>query len=201
MKGRYFVIGIGLLLAVPVSSAEADPNKQERRLRCTDSLTASFGVETYIDTNGDGLSANFNQGIVNCDSVRFFAQEEGEYKQPIPGDGDPCPVGTGEYHIQQGLAVLIEEKSGDQLFLQYKTDKADEAISCIAADLTLTYKSHGTITGGTGQFTGASGFFDSEGSGKYLVVGAKEVATGVFIPGGFGRLGGPSTITLEIPKK
>jgi hypothetical protein len=62
---------------------------------------------------------------------------------------------------------------------------------CLNPDLTFSFTEHGTWAGGTGQFTEASGSFDAQGTGKFLVTGRKA---GVF--GGFGQFINTLTGTL-----
>jgi hypothetical protein len=88
--------------------------------------------------------------------------------------------------------VLSAEKTADQLFV---ANGAGEGTLCLYPDLTFTFTEHGTIAGGTGQYAEASGSFDGQATGKYLVFGFKE---DVF--GGFGQYTETVTGTLNISK-
>lgn len=180
-------LGIVLLLASTGNSGEV----KTKQLRCSFSATFVSGVETHLDTNGDGRSASVHQGLENCSTGRFFFHEAAEFQNPIAAV--TCPAGTLEFRLQQKQGVRTEEKSGDQLF--YEVASNAETLCLNPADFSFSFTAQGTITGGTGQFTNASGSFESRATGTYRVTGEKE---GVF--GGFGQFSGTSTGTLVIPK-
>lgn len=180
-------IGMVLLLASVGNSAEV----KIKQISCTFAATFVSGVENHLDTNGDGRSASTHQGIVNCNIGRFFFQEAFEFQNPLSAPVT-CPAGTTEFDLVQAQVVLIAEKTSDQLFFE---DAAGEVTFCLNPDLTFSFTEHGTFAGGTGQFTGASGSIDGQGTGKYLVSGSKE---GVF--GGFGQFTETVTGTLNVPK-
>ncbi len=189
MNIRHFTLGLGILLLLAgVSNSDETKTKH---LRCTFAATFVSGVETHLDTNGDGRSASAHQGIVNCNIGRFFFQEAFEFQNPLSAPVT-CPAGTTEFDLEQAQVVLIAEKTGDQLFLE---DAAGGGALCLNPDLTFSFTERGTIARGTGEFVGASGSIDGRGTGKYLVSGSKE---GVF--GGFGQFTETVTGTLNIPK-
>ena len=190
MNLRHLTLGIGmvLLLASAGNSAEV----KTKHVRCTIAATFVSGVETHLDTNGDGRSASVHQGLTNCNLGRFFFHEAAEFQAPLPTPVT-CPAGTLEFRMQQEQGVRTEERSGDQLFYEVASN---EGTFCFKlSDFTFSFTAQGTITGGTGQFTGASGSFELQTTGKYLVTGEKE---GVFA--GFGQFNGTTTETLVIPK-
>ena len=115
-----------------------------------------------------------------------------EYQAPLPAPV-ACPAGTLEFPIQQRHGVVTEEQTGDQLF--YKIAPNDGRLCLQLSDLTFRVTVQGTITGGTGQFTSATGSLRTRATGRYLVFGAKA---GVF--GGFGQFRGRSTGTLIFPE-
>jgi hypothetical protein len=188
---RSFIIGVALvLLAGTGVSAESKPKTQH--VSCTFSATFNEGTETHIDTNGDNISASLLQGIANCNTGRLFFREEYEFNAALPAPVT-CPAGREEFHLQQDHGVDTEEKTSDQLFYEFGPNGA---ISCVnPADGTFTFTSHGTYTGGTGQFVGATGSFDTHGTGKFLVVGSQDG-----VSGDFGQLSGTLTGTLTLPK-
>src|SRR5215510_4277958 len=119
MEKRSFIMGIALVLMVAGAIGAAGSDTRTQHLQCKASGTFADGVETHIDTNGDGASASLDQGLENCHIGRFFFQEEGE---SIPrAVTSACPQGTDEEvyidatHGQQRV-VEIDEKTGDQLF-------------------------------------------------------------------------------------
>ena len=192
MKAHRLIIGLGIVLLWAGTGHSAET--KTKHVSCTVSATFTSGVETHIDTNDDGRSAGLpHQGVLNCNIGRFFFQELAEFQAPVVPPTPNCPAGTArEVPLQQLHGVAIEEKTGDQLFFEAATDAGT---FCPNPDLTFSFTFHGTFAGGTGQFTGASGSFDEQDTGKYLVFGFKE---GIF--GGFGQFTGTSTGTLSLPK-
>jgi hypothetical protein len=179
-----------VLLLVGVSNGDETRTKH---LSCTFAATFVSGVETHINTNPnvDTRSASVHQGIVNCNIGRFLFQEEFEFLDPLPAPVT-CPIGTTEFKLLQAQVVLTAEKTSDQLFF---ADAAGEVTFCLNPDLTFSFTEHGTFAGGTGEFAGASGSIDGQGTGKYLVSGSKD---NIF--GGFGQFTETVTGTLTIPK-
>jgi len=176
MKTRHFSMGFALvLLLAGVSNSDESKTKH---LSCTFGGTFTDGVETHIDTNGDAISANLHQGLQDCNIGRFFLHSENEFQAALPAPVT-CPAGTEEFDLVQAHGVLTSEKTSDQLFYE---DAAGGFKFCLNPDLTFSFTEHGIWAGGTGQFTGASGSFDAQGAGKFLVTGMKA---GVF--GGFGQ--------------
>jgi hypothetical protein len=175
-----FTIGIALVLLFAGASNGDDSkfkhledDNRTKHLRCTFSATFVSGVENHLDTNGDGRSASVHQGFANCNIGRFLFQEEFEFLDPLSSPA-ACPAGTTEFDLLQARVVLTSEETADQLFFE---DAAGGETFCLNPDLTFSFTEHGTFAGGTGQFTGASGSIDGQGTGKYLVSGSKE---GVF---------------------
>jgi hypothetical protein len=192
MEKRSFIMGSALVLLL-AGTVGGDDEGKTKDISCTFSGTFADGVETHIDTNDDNISAGLDQGLENCNIGRFFFQEVAEYQAPVPPTAK-CPAGTTEeFHLQQDHIVVTEEKTGDQIFAEVATN--DATLCFKESDLTFSITAHGTNTGGTGQFAGASGTFDAQSTGKYLVFGFKN---GVF--GGFGQFSGTSTGTLILPK-
>jgi hypothetical protein len=189
MKTRHFTIGIALVLLL--AGAGNSDEVKTKHVRCTGSGTFADGVETRIDTNGDDLSAGLSQGLDNCNIGRFFWQEVDEYQAPLPAPVT-CPVGTDEFHVQQGHGITTEEKTGDQLFYEYAPNTVT---LCLYPDLRFSVTFKGTYTGGTGQFANASGVYEGQATGQYLVFGEKG---GVF--GGFGQFNGTYSGTLTLPE-
>ena len=190
MNIRHLTLGIGVvLLLAGVSNSDEIKTKH---LSCTFAATFVSGVETHLDTNGDMISASVHQGLVNCNIGRFLFQEEFEFQACQGACPVTCPAGTTEFDLVQAQGVLTAEKTSEQLFFE---DAAGASTFCLNPDLTFSFTEHATFAGGTGQFTGASGSFDGQGPGKYLVFGSKE---GVF--GGFGQFTETVTGTLNIPR-
>jgi hypothetical protein len=171
------------------------------KFHCTTSGTFADGVETNIDTSGDGASATLDQGISNCTPTgRSFFQEESEWiPQAAP---TTCPRGSLEFHIDeptigqtigQNRTVTTDEKTGDQLFSRITSGTLCIDFSTFPAPTSAS--THHEIIGGTGKLTGATGTYDSQTTGSYLMIGFKN---GVF--GGFGQFTGTSDGTVTVPK-
>lgn len=193
MRTRYFTLGIALLMITGVGGAA---NAKTLHTHCTGSGTVADGVETNLDTNGDGVSATLDQGIQNCNTGRSFFQEENEFiHQPTV---TTCPAGTtDEYHIDstqgQNRGVSTDEKTGDQVFA-----KATSATLCVNASTgTFTTSVQFEIFGGTGKAAGATGTGESHASGSILAAGCKGGCPGPF--GDFGQFTFTSDGTVNLP--
>jgi len=173
------------------AGASNGDNSKTEHLSCTFSATFVSGVENHLDTNDDERSASVHQGLVNCNIGRFLLHEELEFLDPLTAPVS-CPTGTTEFDLLQGRVVLTSEKTADQLFFE---DASRGETFCLNPDLTFSFTEHGTLAGGTGEFTDASGSIDGQGTGKYLITGSKD---GVF--GGFGQFSETATGTLNIQK-
>jgi hypothetical protein len=185
---RYFTFGIALsLLTSVVGAADA----KTLYVHCTGSGTYADGVETHIDTNGDGMSAILNQGIENCGLGKFFFQEEVEWvPQPTV---TTCPAGmTNEWHIDpaggQNRRVAIDENTGDQLFGKYTS--ATLCLNLSAFPFPWTISGQSEFIGGTGKYTDAIGTKAIHFAGRWLIYGSKDGAGG-----GFGQF--PSLLTVR----
>ena len=189
MHIRHLTFGLTLLVITSfVGSAAA----KTRPYKCTGSGTFADGVETHINTDGDKVSAGLDQGLQNCNIGRLFFQEEAEYAGPFAPT--TCPQGTTEFRLVQQHGVNIDEKTSDQLF---EASDADAITLCVNPDGTFSVTGHTTFTGGTGHFTGASGAFDFQSTGKYLAFGFNGTPS-VF--GGFGQAIFTSVGTITLPK-
>lgn len=186
MNIRHLTLGLGIVLLAGVSTSAEMKTKE---VRCTFAATFVAGVDNHLDANGDGRSAGVHQGLVQCNLGRFLFHEVFEFQGPLPVPVS-CPASTQEFGFVQARRVLTAEKTADQLFVE---DGASGVVLCLYPDLTFT--EHGTFAGGTRQFTGASGSFDGQATGKYVVFGMKE---DVF--GGLGQYTDTVTGTLAIPK-
>lgn len=187
MKSCFIIVSLAFswLLAGTVGGDDF----KTQRVRCTGSGTFVDGVDTHIDANNDGTPASLNQGLENCNSGRFFFQFEDEYVGPFAPT--TCPPGTLEFNLVQAHTVLTDQKTSDQLFSE---DAAGGVTFCQHPDGTFSFTEHGTFNGGTGQFTGARGTFDSQGTGKYLISGFKDT-----IFAGFAQFTFTQSWTLILP--
>jgi hypothetical protein len=197
MNVRYLTVGIGIALIWVGAgySAESESKKSKtQKVVCSFSATFADGVESHIDTNDDGVSAILDQAISNCNTGRFFITGAAEYQRPLFAP-EICPADNFglELHLQQARGVGTEERTGDQLFVEYGTNGL---ILCVGSNGTITSTGRGTYAGGTGQFEGASGSFEVRATGKYLVTGEKDGITA-----GFGQYTGTSEGELTTIRK
>ena len=190
MRTRHFTLGIAfLLLTGAVVAAEA----KTLRTHCKGGGTFTDGVETNIDTNGDGASARVDQGADVCNIGSFVFQEETEWiPRPVTS---ACPAGTtDEFYIDathgQHSGVGTNEETGDQLF-----GKNTSATLCLNSSTgTFTISGQSVTIGGTGKYASATGTGSFQSVGSYLAAGFKA---GVF--GGFGQFTFTSDGTLTLP--
>ncbi len=195
MQTRHFALGIALLLLITIIGAAQAKTLQ---VHCKGAGTGTPGVETNIDTDGDGASASLDQGLVNCNIARFFFQEEGELiLQPTV---TTCPPGTDEeLHIDstqgQQRGVWTDEKTEDQLFLM----NSQQTLCLHASTLPLTFTSSGQTEaiGGTGKYAGATGTIEFHATGSYLQFGFNGIS-GAF--GGLIQFTSSDDGTLNLPK-
>src|SRR5262249_32929073 len=164
-----------LMLAGTVGAAEAG----SQHIHCKAAGTFADGVETHIDTNGDGQSATLDQGLENCTNGRFFFQEEVEWiARPV---SSACPAGTTfELYIDpthgQGRSITTNEKTGDQLF--YKVTSATLCANTSAFPFPVTTSGEFEVIGGTGKYSGATGTGNSNATGSTLMIGVKDGVIG-----------------------
>jgi hypothetical protein len=89
-----------------------------------------------------------------------------------------------------GHSVATDERA-DQLFWEVGPNKST---FCLESDNTFSLTAHAKITGGTGAYAGASGTFESQATGRFLVSGSKN---GVL--GDFGQFTATTSGTLILP--
>lgn len=193
MQTRHFALGIALLLLTGVVSAA---QAKTLHLHCKGAATVADGVETNIDTDGDGTSASVDQGLTNCNIGRFFFQEESEFiLQPTPTTA--CPAATSfELLVDstqgQGRSVWTNEKTSDQLF--FETSSARFCLNETDPSLPFTVSGQTEAIGGTGKYAGATGTSEFHITGSTLQFGFKNG-----VPGAFRQFTGTSDGTLNLP--
>jgi hypothetical protein len=193
MKTRHFTISIALVLLL--AGAGLGDETKTQHFRCTSSGTFADGVETNIDTNGDGASATLDQGFAKCNIGNSIFQEEVEWIfQPTLTD---CP------NVPGMLELHISQTQGQQRFVATDLTTGDQTFSQITSGTLcfntstgfVTTTAEGIIFGGTGKNAGVTGTYTGQGSGSHLAAGFKG---GVF--GGFGQFSSTSEVTLTLPK-
>ena len=198
MRIHHFTLGIVLLLLTGlVGAADA----KTLRVHCTGSESGLSGLETNIDTNGDGISADVAQGIEICNTGKALIHEEAEWiHQPtVTTCQNLSPGTTDEFHIDatqgQHRAVNADLETGDQVF-----SKITSGTLCghfATPPLTYTGTAQFEIIGGTGESAGATGSGESHFTGSFLQFGFKGGAGGPF--GGFDQATFTSDATVNLP--
>jgi hypothetical protein len=192
MKRHFFTIGTAVVaLLIGTVGSATDTGSITLPVHCKGAGTFADGVETNIDTNGDGVSATLSQGLENCTFIGrlFFHQEEEWIQQDAVTSA--CPAGTTEeFHIGetqgQTRAVATNEHTGDQLF-----GKITSGTLCLNFSsfpnppFPITASGQIETTGGTGRYAGATGTATFRTVGSYLQVGFKGGDKDLF--GGFGQ--------------
>ncbi len=196
MRTRHFTLGIVLLLLTGTVGAT---ETRTRQVHCKGGGTFVAGVETNLDTDGNGVSAETSQGAEVCNIGRFVFQEEVEWiRRPVTS---ACPAGTtDEFYIDathgQQRAVATDQKTGDQLFGQITSGTFCLDFSSFPTPpFPFTVSGQNATTRGTGKYTGATGTGSFHTVGSYLAAGFKG---GVF--GGFGQFTFTADGTLTLPK-
>ena len=194
MQIRYFTLGMAFLLLTGVVGAA---DAKTLRMHCKGGETFTDGVETNIDTDGDGHSAVVSQGIETCNIGKFFVVEESDFiHQPTV---TTCPAGTtDELHIDatqgQHRAVATDEETGEQFF--FKVTSATLCAQFATFPFLATSSSQLEIIGGTGKYAGATGTSKAHFTGSYLQFGCKG---GAGPCGGFAQFTFTSDGTLTLP--
>jgi len=201
MRTQYLTLGMTLLM---LTGAVVTADAKTLQTHCKGGGTFTSGVETNIDTNGDGQSAGLEQGASVCNIGSFVFQQETEYVQrPV---SSACPKGTtDEFYIDathgQDRSVSTDEDTGDQLF-----GKITSATLCInfssfpTPPFPFTVSGQQEAIGGTGKYTSATGSGSFHTVGNYLAFGCKGACPGPPFPvGGFGQFTVTTDGTLTLP--
>jgi hypothetical protein len=205
-------VGIAVLTFVPASISHAA--KQSQKFTTTesgttvnipldldaDSCTTTGGVTVCTDFSVYFTNSTKGTGALGGDST---AQAVEEY-DPVSGSGcsifgSPAPIAgctlagssaTGcEFKSVGSAIVLRSNATGDLLFETESTTVCEDLSS--GPPFNVTAAAEGTITGGTGKFSGATGTFTAVAHGQVLL----SDPTGH----GFGWFEGSSTGTITTP--
>src|SRR5438552_18835267 len=119
MRLHHILLGLTLPIFLGLVSHAA---AETRHLTCTISGSFTDGIETNIDTNGDGASATLGQGAVRCNGGSAIFQEEVEWIFQPTLTNCPNKPGVFELHLSstqgQQRSVNTDSQTGDQLFGQ-----------------------------------------------------------------------------------
>jgi hypothetical protein len=206
------LVGVVVLTFVPASTSHAAKSSQKFTI-------SSGGTTVNIPLDLDADSCTTSGGVTFCTdfSVYFTASLKGtgalggdsteqavEEYDPVSGSGcsifgSPAPIAgctltggseTGcEFKSVGSALVLRANATGDLLFETESTTVCEDLSS--GPPFNVTTAAEGTITGGTGKFSGATGTFTSVAHGQVLL----SDPTGH----GFGWFEGSSTGTITTP--
>jgi hypothetical protein len=184
------LVGIAVFTFVPASTSHADKNSQKFTSSISgtivnipldldaDSCTTSGGVTVCTDFSSYFTSSAKGTGAAGGDST---GQAVEEY-DPVSGSGctflgSSLPIasctltGTSEtgceFKSVASAIVSRDSATGDLLFETESTTVCEDLSS--GPPFNSTAAANGTITGGTGKFSGATGTFTSVAHGQTLV--------------------------------
>ena len=163
MDTKILAVGLAMGLVVAVALGRAEASK----IPWSGTFSGS-GISTNIDTNRDGSKAGWDTDVINSNLGRFSSQDVGEVLPP-PSAPVTCPQGNLEFPYLLISVVSTHEETGDQLFseLVSGTFCFDTATGAFSFSFVLS------VTGGTGQFAGATGSLEATATGVDVVVGPK----------------------------
>ena len=180
MKSRFIVISGALLATAAIAAllvmrvrAQEDSYREGGKSRGQISGTL---VSAAFDFDHPDLSTPANIATFTGSDSRF-GRISGQYLGEFVPDGQTCTppsgvAGTGtEFVLLTETGVVTRDKTGEQLFFTATSGKQCTDLSAglpFAFDLSKT----DTITGGTGEFAGATGPLTTEGRGAILAIDA-----------------------------
>lgn len=186
MRTRYFTLGIALLFAGAVGYAEAADVKTKK---LKESFAGTF-ISTRIDFDNDGALAGWSTAVV--DGSLGKRTNQGVVERKFVAAPGACAAGQIEFGLVAGQAVGTFLKTRDQLFSQITS-----STYCFDP-ATGEFSGHDTaiITGGTGEFEGATGSFEQNYTGSILLGDFDPASNQVF-----GPFRGEALGTINLPKK
>jgi hypothetical protein len=186
MHTRHFILGIALLLVGAVGQTEAN----DLKTKDIDGSFAGTFLTTRIDLNNDGILAGWSTAVVKGTLGESTNQGVVE-RVPVASPG-VCSAGQVEFALVAGKAVGTLLKTRDQVFSQLTS-------STFCFDpATGNFSGHdtGIITGGTGEFEGATGSFEQSFTGSTLLADPDPASRQ-----SFGPFTGEFSGTITLPKK
>jgi hypothetical protein len=206
------LVGIAVFTFVPASTSHADKNPQKFTISISgtdvdipldldaDSCTTSVGVTVCTDFSAEFTSGGKGTGALAGDNTGQAVEEF----DPVSGSGctilgSSVPIAgctlTGssekgcEFKTAGSAIVSRDNATGDLLF---ETESSTVCFDLSSAPpFNATADAHGTITGGTGKFSGATGTFTTSVHGQTLVSDPAGH--------GFGWFEGSTTGTITTP--
>lgn len=146
-----------------------------------------------FDFNGDFVPAHYVtfSGLSSLGPVHGAYLVEYDFLALAP---DPaCPAGTLKLPIIVSSSIRATQQGG-QVFLQ---DDTASALFCLNPDVgSFTMSLKGAFIGGMGEFAGATGTYEYQGSGQVLLSDSKMLPFGGFVLKTVGKLNVPAE---EVP--
>jgi len=155
------------VLATTIALGFAASSAQAQTINASSTFSGTFG-SSHIDTNRDGLSANTQ--VIGLLGGPFGRSTIEALDESVPAGEGICANGNPGVLFSlliadgaPGSFIQRFEQSGDLL---YMTETA--GIGCADANGALSFEASGTINGGTGRFSRATGTFKMRGTGNFL---------------------------------
>ena len=151
-----------------VTSCDNDSNAQPNETQFTETYSGSFvSASTVTDTNDDGSPANFGEFVGTSTFGAVTIQSLNEFE--AAANNANCAAGQIEFTLVQGHFVKRFE-NGELIFGNW-----DTGISCFdTATMTSTTTQIGNFTGGTGQFSNATGPIQIDFNSTFLADNANQ---------------------------
>ncbi len=124
-------------------------------------------LATAVDSNGDGVNANDAEGIGKATRVgRFTSKVRSE---SLPWDGTSYCSSMEIQLITLAHATVLTTTRGDLIYAVIADSPVSDACFNVVDFTSLRGTTHLNIAGGTGRFSGASGYLTLTFSGNTIV--------------------------------
>jgi len=170
MNIKNLVLGLSaLVFLIGAVSCDNDSRAQGSQIQFSNNFAGSF-VNGTTDANNDGISAAVLslQGLSLALGPNTISSKiELEPLDPP----EPCITPNGGAGIDTSLvqaAIVITLDDNDQILVEL-----NELEECVAADTVIdpsfSFSGDGAVTGGSGEFEGATGTVNFSGTGVFLI--------------------------------
>lgn len=162
----FLVLPVLMSLLLTTISCDEDGKADEN---FSESFSGSFhSGPASTDTNDDGAPATLANLAGDSTLGPLTIQSTNEFMQVAPTGA--CPQGNLQFNLVRGNFIKRFEETGELLFGSWHT-----GISCFNPELGNSETTqNGEFTGGTGQFTNASGPVEIDFSSRDLATTAEE---------------------------
>ena len=160
MKRKIFVISIAVMFTLGIGLGYAG----ERAVKLSGTYAGSFFDHEY---DSDGIGPSANVATIEGKGATGFYSATAFFEAILAAPTGVCAGGT----IQLGYVfdkVIITYKNGDQLYAE--ADPAESYICLDPATFDSEYKVKHMITGGTGKYEGATGYYIDQGHTTAIVI-------------------------------